>query len=418
MGAGAPRFILTFHPILPRSNFAQFVIVAKGLEQRKALQKEIEGLLATEFPAVRGHIETLQLGPPEPYPVMLRVAGPDRDKVREIAGRVRDVMADDPDIRNVNFDWYEKTKQVRLSVDQDKARLLGIASSDLALALQSQLSGIPVSEYREGDRTVAIVLRLSDGDRNNLARLSSLPIHLSKGRSVPLEQIARISFEAEEGLIWRRNLLPCITVQAETVKGVTGNDATQRVYAALGQVQKDLPPGYTIDIGGIAEQSQKATAYILEMAPMMGMLIVIILMVQLKNISNMILTLLTAPLGMIGVMASLILFKMPMGFLAQLGILALFGIIIRNSVILMDQIDRQLADGETRYHAIINAAVLRFRPIMLTAAAAILGMLPLAMDRFWGPMAVSIGGGLLGATLLTLFVLPCMVAAWYRVKAE
>ncbi len=418
VGAGAPRFILTFHPILPRSNFAQFVIVAKGLEHRKALEKQISQLLSSSFPAVRGHIETLQLGPPEPYPVMLRVAGPDHDQVRKIADSIREVMAADPRIRKVNFDWYEKTKQIHLAIDQDKARSLGIASSDLALALQSQLSGIPVSDFREEDRTVSIVLRLEAGDRNSLSLLRTLPIHLGKGRSIPLEQIAKISFAAEDGLIWRRNLQPCITVQAETVEGVTGNDATLSVYDATAQVRKDLPPGYSIEVGGIAEMSKKATAYILEMAPVMGMLIVIILMIQLKNIPNMILTLLTAPLGIMGVMASLILFHMPMGFLAQLGILALSGIIIRNSVILMDQIDRQLAAGETRYHAIINAAVLRFRPIMLTAAAAILGMLPLAVDRFWGPMAVSIGGGLLGATLLTLFVLPCMVAAWYRVKAD
>ena len=418
VGSGAPRFILTFDPVLPRSNFAQFVIVAKSLAGRKQLQKELAALLAEHFPEVRGQIKTLQLGPPEPYPVMLRVSGPDIDQVRRIAEQVRDAMTADPDLRQVNFNWYEKTKMLRLSVDQDKARMLGVNSSDLALAIQSQISGLPVSQYREADRTIDIVLRLDAGDRQSLAAVGQLPIHVGKGKTIPLEQIATIGFELEDGLIWRRNLLPTITVQADTAGAVTGNDATKKVYDALAPLRAKLLPGYAVEIGGIAEQSAHATAYILEMAPVMALLIVIVLMIQLQNIPNMILTLFTAPLGIMGVVASLILFAMPMGFLAQLGILALSGIIIRNSVILMDQIDRQIAAGETRYHAIINAAVLRFRPIMLTAAAAILGMLPLALDRFWSPMAVSIGGGLLGATLLTLLVLPCMAAALYRVRAD
>lgn len=418
VGFGAPRFVLTFDPVQPRSNFAQFVIVAKGLDQRKQLEKEILGILDTSFPMVRGHLKTLQLGPPEPYPVMLRVSGPDYGKVRKIAQKVGRVMTANPHLRHINFNWYEKTKILRLNVDQDKARVLGINSTDLALAIQSQISGIPVSQFRQNDKTVEIDLRLDAADRRSLSDIKTLPIYIGQGRSIPLEQIAFISFGTEEGLIWRRNLTPTITVQAETVAGTTGNDETLAVYSALKQVRKDLPQGYDIDIGGITERSRQATAFILAMAPAMFMIIVIILMIQLQDISGVILTLLTAPLGIIGVIASLLTFHMPMGFLAQLGILALSGIIIRNSVILMDQIHRQLRAGETRYHAVINAAVLRFRPIMLTAAAAILGMLPLALDQFWGPMAVSIGGGLFGATILTLLVLPCMYAAWYRVKAE
>ncbi len=418
VGSGAPRFVLAFDPVTPQSNFAQFIIVAKGLNQRKALEKDIKNLLDTSFPNVRGHLQTLQLGPPEPYSVMLRVSGADYGTVREIAGKVKDVMVADPDLRQVNFSWYEKTKKIQLKVDQDKARMLGIASSDLALTIQSQISGIPVSQFREKDKTVDIVLRLNPGDRRSLADIRTLPIHVGKGQTIPLEQIADISVGMEEGEIWRRNLLPTITVQAETVEDVTGNDATLKVYDALKSVRERLPVGYTIEVGGLAEQSESATAHILKLVPAMSMLIVILLMIQLENVPNMILTLLTAPLGLMGVIASLLVFNMPMGFLAQLGILALSGIIIRNSVILMDQIDRQVAAGESRYHAIVKATVFRFRPIMLTAAAAILGMVPLAADKFWGPMAVSIGGGLLGATVLTLFVLPCMVAAWYRVKKE
>jgi multidrug efflux pump subunit AcrB len=416
VGSGGPRFVLTFEPVMPQSNFAQFIIVAKGLEQRKQLQKQIQDLLDNNFPNVRGHLQTLQMGPPEPYPVMLRVSGKDYAQVRQIADQVKDVMAANPNLQRINFNWYEKTKKLQLNIDQDKARVLGVTSSDLALAIQSQLSGIPVSEFRQTDKTVDIELRLVAQDRQNLADIRTLPIHVGQGRTVPLEQIADIRFGMEEGQIWRRNLLPTITVQADTVAGVTGNDATQNVYKALKSVRDNLPTGYAIDIGGLSEQSKKSTDYIMQMVPAMFMIIVILLMIQLQNIPNMILTLLTAPLGLMGVIASLLIFNMPMGFLSQLGILALSGIIIRNSVILMDQIDRQVADGEDRYHAIIRATVFRFRPIMLTAAAAILGMVPLAVDKFWGPMAISIGGGLLGATILTLFVLPCMVAAWYRVK--
>lgn len=418
VGVGGPRFILTFDPVMPRSNFIQLIIVARGLDERKQLQTQIQELLDNSFPNVRGHLQTLQMGPPKPYPVMLRVSGHDYAKVRAIVDKVKDVMAADPDLKAINFNWYEKTKKLQLHVDQDKARMLGVASSDLALAIQSQLSGIPVSEFREKDKTVDIVLRLCAGDRQSLDDIRTLPIHVGQGRTIPLAQIADIRFGMEEGLIWRRNLLPTITVQADTVAGVTGNDASKKVFKALKSVRESLPEGYSIDIGGLSEQSRKATGYILEMVPAMSMIIVILLMVQLQNIPNMILTLLTAPLGLMGVIASLLMFNMPMGFLAQLGIFALSGIIIRNSVILMDQIDRQVAAGESRYHAIIRATVFRFRPIMLTAAAAILGMVPLAVDKFWAPMAVSIGGGLLGATILTLFVLPCMVAAWYRVKAE
>ena len=418
VGFGAPRFILTFDPVLPRSNFAQFVIVAKGLDQRKQLENEISEIFDNSFPLVRGHLKTLQLGPPEPYPVMLRVSGPDYGQVRKTAEKVGRVMAANPRLEQINFNWYEKTKMLRLAVDQDKARLLGINSTDLALAIQSQISGIPVSRFRQGDKAVEIDLRLGAADRRSLSDLKGLPIHMGKGRTIPLEQIATIGFDTEEGLIWRRNLTPTITVQAETVSGATGNDETLAVYTALKQVREDLPQGYRIDIGGISERSSQATAFILALAPAMFMIIVIILMIQLQDISAVILTLLTAPLGIIGVITSLLAFHMPMGFLAQLGILALSGIIIRNSVILMDQIHRQLKAGETRYHAVINATVMRFRPIMLTAAAAILGMLPLALDKFWSPMAVAIGGGLFGATILTLLVLPCMYAAWYRVKAE
>jgi len=418
VGTGAPRFILPFEPVQPKSNFAQFVIVAKGLDERISLKKKAESLLAEKFPYVRGHVKVLQMGPPEPYPVMLRVSGYDCDRVREIAAKVRDVMAANPNLSNINFDWYEKTKVLNIAVDQDKARVLGISSSSLALNLQSQISGLPVSEFREGDKTIEIRFRLDAQDRQDLSDIKALNIPLGNGRTVPLEQIAAVSLGAENGLIWRRNLKPTITVQADVAEGVTGNDASEFVYETLKDVRASLPSGYSIVIGGTAEKSAQATVYILAMVPVMVIITVVLLMFQLQNISRMVLTVMTAPLGLIGVIASLLICDKPLGFLAELGILALSGIIIRNSVILIDQIKRQLEKGETQWNAILNAAVLRFRPIILTAAAAILGMLPLALDRFWGPMAVAIGGGLFGATVLTLLVLPCMYAAWYRVKAD
>jgi multidrug efflux pump len=417
VGSGAPRFILTFDPVLPNSNFAQFVIVTKGIKERNAEAEKVDQLLAAQFPNVRKQIRVLQIGPPEPYPVMLRVAGYDNAKVRKLANQVREVMVANSNLREVNFDWYQKTKAVHLAIDQDKARMLGIDSSRLALNLQAQVSGLPVSEFRENDKTVEIRFRLSAQNRQSLANLKNLNIPLGNGRSVPLEQIAKLSYEAEEGLIWRQDLKPTITVQAETIPGVTGNDATQQVYDSLKSLRDALPAGYSIEIGGTAERSASATQALMGMAPVMLIIITVLLMFQLQSSSKMLLTLLTAPLGIIGVVIALLLCNKPLGFLAELGILALCGIIIRNSVILIDQIEQQLKAGESTWNAIVNAAVLRFRPIMLTAAAAILGMLPLAVDQFWGPMAVTIDGGLFGATILTLLVLPVMYAAWFKVKS-
>jgi multidrug efflux pump len=418
VGTGGPRFVLTFEPILPSSNYAQFVIVTKGVKQRLALEQKVNKLLATRFASVRGHVEVIQLGPPDPYPVALRVTGYDYDQVRKMAGQVGEVMKQDPNLRNVNYDWFEKNKTLHVEVDQDKARMLGIDSFRLALNLQAQISGIPVSEFREKDKTISIVFRLDAQNRKDLSDIKNLNIPLGNGHSIPLDQIARISYGAEEGLIWRRNLKPTITVRAETIPGVMGNTEVKRIYRNLQKLRNSLEPGYAIEIGGSAERSVQATRFILEMTPLMVVIVVLLLMFQLQSVSQMLITLLTAPLGIIGVVFSLLITGMPMGFLAQLGILALVGIIIRNSVILMDQIKRQLDAGETPWNAINNATVMRLRPILLTAAAAILGMGPLAVDKFWGPMAVTIGGGLFGATVLTLFVLPAMYAAWYKIKPE
>lgn len=416
VGKGAPRFILTLDPKLPATNYAQFVIVAKNLEAREALQKKIDTLFADNFENVRGHVKLIQTGPPSPYPVMLRVSGYDHEKVREIAKQVSDVMVQDPSLKEVNFDWNEKSKVMRLTVDQDKARMLGISSQGLAQDLQTQLSGAFIAEFYQQDKTVGIVFRVDAQNRKDLAKIKDLPVHIGNGKFVPLEQIAKISYDAEEGLIWRYNLKPTITVQAEVAPGVTGNDATQKTYDNLKAIRENLPPGYSIDVGGSSEKSKTSMGFLLKTVPVMIVVIVILLMIQLQSVSLMILTILTAPLGIIGVSLSMLLTLRPMGFVAELGILALSGMIIRNSVILIDQIEKHIKDGETPWDAIINSAVLRFRPIMLTALAAILGMLPLVPSTFWGPMAVAIGGGLLGATVMTLLVLPTMYAAWFKVK--
>lgn len=418
VGKGAPRFVLTADAVFPNPNFAQFIFVAKDAGTRDQLAQKAKILLESEFPEVRGNFKYLKTGPSYPYAVMLRVTGHDHDKVREIAGQVLDRIAAKPIITEVNFDWNEKSKALRLEVDQDKARVLGIDNQTLSASLQAMLSGTTISEFREGDRTVGIVFRLDPASRGEIGRLKDLNIPAGDGSYIPLDQIAKISYTAEEGLIWRRDLKPSITVQANTVEGVLGNNATKEIYQELADLRASLPPGYSIDIGGSLESSLKASGWIMQPVPMMLVAIITLLMLQLHSIPKMLLTLLTAPLGLIGVSVSLLLTGRPMGFVVQLGILALSGIIMRNSVILIDQIEQHQEAGEPVWEAIINAAVTRFRPIMLTAAAAILGMLPLVSNLFWGPMAVAIAGGLFGATILTLLVLPAMYAAWYKARPE
>ena len=418
VGEGVPRFILTIEPTLADSNYAQFVFVAKDLKSRDHLHAKINSLLAAEFSEVRSHVKLLQTGPPTPYPVMFRVSGYEHDKVRAIAEKVAVVMDAQPYLSDINFDWNEKDKTMRLFVDQDKARLLGIDNQTLASSLQMQLSGAAIAEFREQDKTVSIVFRMDPAARNDLSRTKDLPVHIGGGKFVPLGQIAKISYDSEEGLIWRRDLKPTMTVQAELKNGTTGNDASKRVFNELKDLRASLPPGYRIDIGGSLEKSKQSVDYLLKPVPIMVLIIMVLLMLQLQKVSLMLLTLLTAPLGIIGVAVLMLVTQKPLGFVAELGILALGGMIIRNSVILIDQIEQHIAVGQTPWQAIISSAVLRFRPIMLTAAAAILGMLPLVPSTFWGPMAIAIAGGLFGATILTLLVLPVMYATWFKIYPD
>ena len=418
VGQGAPRFVLTADPTLPNPTYAQFVIVAKDLQARHTLEKKINTLFAERFPDVRGNVKFLRTGPASPYPVMLRVSGYDHDRVRDLACQIRDRLAESPQLVDVNLDWSEKNKVMRLTIDQDKARMLGVSSQSLASSLQALVSGTTVAEFRDKDRTVGIAFRIDENSRNDLSRLKDLTIPLGSGKYVPLDQVAKISYEGEEGLIWRRDLKPTITIQANTASGVSGDDATQKAYDSLQDIRDSLPPGYGIEVGGQLEMSAKSTRWLMQPVPAMVIIILTLLMFQLQNVSKMFITLLTAPLGIIGVSLGLLLTGKPMGFVVELGILALSGIIMRNSVILIDQINQHLLAGEPLWDAIINATITRFRPIMLTAAAAILGMVPLISSVFWGPMAVTIAGGLFGATILTLLVLPTIYAAWFKAATD
>ncbi|EGW37255.1 efflux RND transporter permease subunit [Desulfosporosinus sp. OT] len=418
VGKGASRFVLNVDPVLPASNYAQFVIVAKNLEARDTLTEKVDTIFAKDFANVHGHTQVLQTGTPSPYPVMLRVSGTDDDKVREIAGKAQLVMLKDPNLKNVNLDWNEKNKVMEVTIDPDKIKALGIDRQSLAASLQMQISGATIAEYREEDRTVGIVFRLDPQERNNLAEINNLNVHIGNGEYVSLNQVASVSFEAESGSIWRRNLKPTITIQASTANGITGNDATTRVYDNLKFMRNSLPVGYSIDIGGSTETSKTTLEYLMQPVPVMIVIIITLLMFQLQRMSLMFLTLLTAPMGIIGVSLGMLITKRPMGFVAEVGILALSGMIIRNSVILIVQIEKQTDAGKTPWDAIIDSAVMRLRPIMLTALAAILGMVPLMKSNFWGPMAVAISGGLFGATVLTLLVLPTMYAAWFKVMPK
>ena len=415
VGQYAPRFVLTIDPKAETANAAQFVIVTKDTESREKLTAELNQAFSEEFADVRTKLQFIQTGPPADYPVMLRVTGYTPEQAKELARQVSDIAAQDPNNYNISTDWGDKSKIMRLELDQDKLRALGISSQSVAQQVYTAVSGAMAAQFYAGDRTIDISLRLADEDRRDLSKIRSLPVYLGQAGYVPLEQIAKISYAAEDGFIVRRNLMPTITVRADIHSG-TANDATKKAYEATEQLRRDLPLGCSIEAAGALENSSDSVAFLLKPVPAMIFIIMTLLMFQLGSAKQMILTVLTAPLGLIGVTWGMLLTGSAMGFVAELGILALFGMIIRNSVILIDQIQKHQEAGETPWNAVIDSAILRFRPIMLTAAAAILGMLPLMASSFWGPMAVAIASGLLVATVLTLLVLPAMYAAAYHIE--
>ncbi|WP_395683745.1 efflux RND transporter permease subunit [Dokdonella sp.] len=418
VGAGAPRFYLPLDQQLPRANFAQVVATARDVEARKRLEKRVQQVLDERFPDVSGRVSALENGPPVGFPVQFRVSGDDIGKVRAIAEEVEHVMRADAGTANVQFDWDEpSTRSIRLDIDQDKARVLGLTSQDVAAAVNLALSGAPVTQYRERDKLIVVDLRWPQAQRVDAERLGDLAIATPAGKTVPLTQIARIDQAMDYGVVWERDRQPTITVRSDTAAGRLGIDVTHSVDAKLGELRAKLPIGYRIEVGGAVENSAKAQASINAQMPVMLLAVLTLLMIQLRSFSRTLMVVLTAPLGLIGVVGALLLFGQPFGFVAMLGTIAMFGIIMRNSVILIDQIEQDIGEGHSAYEAIQRAVVRRFRPITLTAAAAVLALIPLLRSNFFGPMATALMGGITVATVLTLLYLPALYAIWFRVPA-
>nr|WP_267874182.1 efflux RND transporter permease subunit [Telluria aromaticivorans] len=415
VGDGAPRFYLPLDVQTPNLNLGEMLVMTKGGEARERVVARVRKLFEERFPNVRGRVNRLENGPPVGYPVQFRVFGNDPAKVREIGAQVAATVRSDPHVRAVNADWGERVKRVRVDVDQDKARALGVSSYQIKTTLEASLSGTPITQYREDDQAIAVVARLVAAERTDLNNLKDARIYLREGKFVPVSQVARISLDSEESEMWRRNRIPTLTVRAD-VTGAQAPDVTAALQVKLDALSKKLPLGYGIEAGGATESSAKAQRSVFQVMPITIIVVLVLLMLQLQDMKKMALVLLTAPLGLIGVSIIMAAFQIPFGFVAMLGVIALAGMIIRNSVILVVQIDQDVVAGVPLWDAIVEAAVRRLRPIVLTALAAILAMVPLTGSVFWGPMAWAIMGGLFVATLLTLIFLPALYAAWYRAQ--
>ncbi len=418
VGSGAPRYFLSLDQQLASTNVSQFVIVARGLNEREALRERLIQLFASGTFAARANVTRIENGPPVGYPVQYRVSGENLDTLRQSATRVANAMRAVPELSNVNFDWSELSKSVEIEIDQDKARLLGVSGQDIAGLLNMSLNGLSVTSYREGEKTIDVVLRGERDESLRLSALADLAVPTRTGKSVPLGQIAQIHHVFEPGLLWRRDRLPTITVRANLYGKTQPASIIERLKPEIDAIQATLPGGYRIATGGSVEESAKGSGSVMAGIPLFVLAVLTILMIQLQSVSRVVMVVLTAPLGLIGIALFLLVFNKPFGFMALLGTIALFGMIMRNSVILVDQIEQDLASGKSRHEAIVESTVRRFRPIVLTAAAAVLAMIPLSRNDFFGPMAVAIMGGLIVATALTLLFLPALYAAWYKVKTE
>ena len=420
VGSGVPRFYLPLDQIFPQSNVSQMIVLPKDLVARERIRKAMPALLATEFPEVRGRVKLLPNGPPVPYPVQFRVVGPDPAVLRGLGDELKVLMRASPNMRGVNDNWNESVKALRLEIDQTKARALGVSSQSIATATRTALTGSTVGQYRQGDKLIDIVLRQPLSERDAITSLNNAYLPTSSGKSIPLSQIARPVFDWEPGVLWRENREFAITVQGDVVEGLQGATVTAELLPTLRKAEaawaaKGLT-GYRVQVAGAVEESSKGSSSIAAGLPIMLFITFTLLMLQLQSFSRSLLVFLTGPLGMAGVAGALLLLNRPFGFVALLGVIALMGMIQRNSVILIDQIEQDRARGVPAWDAIVEAAVRRMRPIVLTAAAAVLAMIPLSRSVFWGPMAVAIMGGLVVATVLTLLALPAMYAAWFRVR--
>jgi len=416
IGRGAIRFYLPLSVELANPFFSQFVVIAKDVGARERLREKLERMLQEEFPNAITRIAPLELGPPVGWPLQYRVSGPDINKVREIALQLAQTVAADGRTRRINFDWMEPARQVRVRIDQDQARLLGLSSESIATVLNTVMSGLPITQVRDGIYLVDLVMRAKDSQRVSLSTLRNLMFPLPNGRTVPLGQFATLDFEQELPLVWRRDGVPTLTIQADVTPGNTPESVVAALAPTVTKFEAGLPSGYHVAMGGTVEESAQSQASVFAVVPLMLLITVTFLMIQLQSFSRLFLVLSVAPMGLIGVVAALLLVNKPLGFVAILGILALLGMIARNAVILIDQIESERAEGKGIWDAVVEAAMSRFRPIMLTAISTVLGMIPIAPTIFWGPMAYSIMGGLLVATVLTLIFLPALYVTCFRVS--
>ena len=416
VGRGAIRFYLPLDVQLPNDFFTQAVVVAKDVAARERLHTRLEAALAENFPSAVSSVSPLGLGPPVGWPVQYRVSGPDISEVRDIGLQLAQVVATSAGARHINFDWMEPARMVRIRIDQDQARLLGLSSQAIASVMNSVVTGTPVTQVRDGIYLVDVLTRAADEERLSLATLRNLQIPLPSGRTVSLSQIASFDFAQEYPLIWRRDRVPTLTVRADVAPGVLPESVVNALAPAVAKLSASLPASYRIAVGGTVEESEKSKASVFAVVPLMLFLMITFLMIQLQSFNRLFLVLSVVPMGLVGIVAALLLFYQPLGFVAILGILSLLGMIARNAVILIEQIDFELAQGLDVWNAVIEASVSRFRPIMLTAVSTVLGLIPIAVTIFWGPMAIAVMGGLLVATILTLIFLPALYVAWFRIK--
>ena len=417
VGKSCPRFVLVLDPVLPRNNYAQLVVVARDIDARKRMEKKITKIVEQQFPTVQTYSRSIPLGPPSPYPVMIRVSAPTDELTKEYADKLKQVMLANKKITMIRYDWMEKAPALKVGLDDDKLRQMGLTRKAVSSALYAEISGYTVSQYYEGDQAIDMVFRLNPVDHSSIEEVGNLAIPTSKG-AVQLKQVADLGYVNEDGMIWRRNLKPTVTVNAGIVSGVTGNDVTHEILDQSRTLLRNLPGGVTIEQDGSAEDSVEATDSILKPVPAMLVIILVLLMIMLKDIRKLFVVVCKAPLGLIGVILGLFLFNTPLSVMAEIGALALVGTIIRNSTVLVDQIDQHLADGMTPYQAVVSSVIVRFRPIMLTALTTVLGLIPMFPSDFWRGLAIAMAAGLTVATMITLVILPVLYCTVFHIPNE